>query len=335
MSIVKLTPAALVDLIARALEASRTSAINAASVARALTQAEIDGHEGHGLARVPSYAAQSKTGKIDGFAVPAARQTRPGALIIDVKHGFAYPAFDVAIARLPEIAGAMGLAAASFTRSHHFGVAGRHVERLAEIGLIGLVFSNTPSAMAAWGGKAALLGTNPIAFAAPRSGKPPIVVDLALSQVARGRLVAAAQRGDAIPPGCAVDQTGQPTTDAKAALAGTLLPAGGAKGAALAIMVEALAAALSGANFAYEASSFFDSTRGPPAVGQFLIALDPAAFAGRDVFLERFAALAKMIESDGARLPGGRRLMLREAAARDGLAVDAALVEEVNRLACG
>jgi (2R)-3-sulfolactate dehydrogenase (NADP+) len=203
--------------------------------------------------------------------------------MIDVKHGFAYPAFDVAIARLPEIAAAMGLSAASFTRSHHFGVAGRHVERLAEIGLVALVFSNTPSTMAAWGGKAALLGTNPIAFAAPRSGKPPIVIDLALSQVARDKLVTAAQRGDAIPPGCGVDQMAQ--TDAKVALSGTLLPAGGAKDAALVIMVEALTAALSGANFAYEASSFFDSTGGPLGVGQFLIALDPAAFAGRDVFL--------------------------------------------------
>ena len=121
---------------------------------------------------------------------------------------------------------------------------GRHVERLAEQGLVALFFANTPEAIAPWGGTRAVFGTNPIAFAAPLEGRAPVVVDLALSKVARGDIVAAKQRGEAIPAGWALDKDGRPTTDADAALAGTMIALGDAKGAALALMVEVLAAAL-------------------------------------------------------------------------------------------
>ena len=331
-----LTPAELEDLIARALVASRTSQANALSVARALAQAEIDGQKGHGLSRVPSYAAQAKAGKVDGHATPVLNQTRPASLLVDVANGFAYPALDAAIARLPEMAKANGLAAAGFARSHHFGVAGRAVERLAEQGMVALILGNTPQAMASWGGKRAVFGTNPIAFAAPQRNAPPIVVDLALSQVARGKIMVAAQKGEPIPEGWAFDEAGQPTTDSKAALKGTLTPLGGAKGAALAFMVEVLAVAVTGANFAYEATSFFDDKGAPPGVGQLMLAIDPGAFAGTDAFLARVGDLAEAIASDeGARLPGTRRLALRDAAARDGLTLDAALLEQVRALAAG
>jgi (2R)-3-sulfolactate dehydrogenase (NADP+) len=331
---VTLGAAELEALIAAALVASNTGEANARSVARALVQAEIDGQKGHGLSRVPSYAAQAKAGKVDGHAMPEVRQTRPGSLMIDVRNGFAYPAFDLAIARLPGLAGTAGIAAAGFVRSHHFGVVGRHVERLAEVGVVALAFGNTPKAMGAWGGKQALFGTNPIAFAAPRREGAPVVVDLALSQAARGKIVSAAQKGEPIPGNWAVDAQGRPTTDAAAALQGALLPIGGSKGAALALMVEILAVALTGARFAFEASSFFDTEGAPPGVGQLLITIDPGAFGGRDLFADRIGLLARMIEGDGgARLPGSRRLALRERAEREGVAVDAKLLDEVRALA--
>lgn len=335
MSTTTIAVAELEALITAALVASNTSKANARSVARALTQAEIDGQKGHGLSRVPSYAGQARTGKVDGHATPEARQTRPGALMIDVKGGFAFPAFDLAIARLPELAGTTGIAAAGFIHSHHFGVVGRHVERLAEAGLVALAFGNTPNAIAPWGGSRSVYGTNPIGFAAPqRDNRPPVVVDLALSQVARGKILTAVQKGEPIPPDWAVDADGKPTTDPAATLKGTLLPIGGAKGAALALMVEVLAVAITGANFGFEASSFFDADGKPPGVGQLLIAIDPGAFAGREVFLDRIAALAHVIEHEaGARLPGARRLAAREKAARDGLAVDAKLLSEARALA--
>lgn len=334
MTTTTITAAELEALIAAALVASNTSEANAGSVARALTQAEIDGQKGHGLSRVPSYAGQARTGKVDGHAVPEAKQTRPGALMLDVKGGFAFPALDLAIERLPELASNAGIAAAGFLHSHHFGVVGRHVERLAEAGLVTLAFGNTPNAIAPWGGRCSVYGTNPIGFAAPQRGKPPVVVDLALSQVARGKILTAVQKGEPIPPDWAVDASGKPTTDPAEALKGTLLPIGGAKGAALALMVEVLAVSLTGANFGFEATSFFDAEGKPPGVGQFLIAVDPGAFAGSDVFLDRVAALAHVIEHEaGARLPGSRRLAAREKAARAGVTVDSNLLAEARALA--
>lgn len=334
MSTEIISSADLESLIARAMEANNTSGVVALSVARALAQAEIDGQKGHGLSRVPSYAAQAKSGKVDGRATPHFHQVRSGSLMIDAKNGFAFPAVNLAIAELPRLATTNGIAAAGITRSHHFGVVGRHVERLAEAGLVALAFGNTPKAMAPWGGREPLFGTNPIAFAVPYRGHPPIVVDMALSQVARGKILTAAQKGEAIPEGWAVDEAGKFTTDAQAALKGALQPIGGAKGAALALMVEVLAVALTGARFGFEASSFFDAEGEPPGVGQLLIAIDPGALGGTEAFAERMAALARMIEGDGdARLPGSRRLVLREKAQREGLVVDAKLLAQVRSLA--
>jgi (2R)-3-sulfolactate dehydrogenase (NADP+) len=326
--------AELEALIARALAASNTSDDNARAVARALTQAEVDGQKGHGLSRVPGYAAQARAGKVDGHAVPEVHQPRAGVLMIDARHGYCFPAVDLAIARLPALARTNGIAAAGFTRSHHFGVVGRHVERLADAGLVALAFGNTPKAMAPWGGRRAVYGTSPLAFAAPRRGEPPIVVDMALSQVARGKILTAAQKGEAIPVGWAVDDAGNPATEPTAALKGTLLPIGGAKGAALAMMVEVLAVALTGARFGFEASSFFDADGPPPGVGQLIVAIDPGALAGEAVFADRMAALAAEIEREaGVRLPGSRRVALREQARREGVAVDARLLADVRGLA--
>ena len=324
----------LEDIIARALEASNTGHANARSVAQALTRAEVDGQKGHGLSRVESYAAQARAGKVDGHAVPQTAHTRPGVLMVDVGHGFVYPAVDTAIEQLQTMANANGIAAAALYRSHHFGVAGHHVERLADNRLIGLATANTPKAIAPWGGRRPLYGTNPIAFAAPRANGPPLVIDMAVSQVARGKILTASQRGEPIPADWAVDENGVPTTDAQAALKGSLQPMGGAKGAALALLVEVLSVALTGSQSSAEASSFFDADGPPPSVGQTIIAIDPEGFAGSDAVAERVAAIASDIASeDGARVPGDRRLQLREAAARDGVTVDARQLANARQLA--
>lgn len=321
-------------LISAALIASNVNVANSASVARALAAAEADGQKGHGLSRVPSYAAQAKSGKVDGHAQPDVAQTRPGSIVVDAHHGFSYPAIDTAIDLLPALAKANGIAAAAITRSHHFGVAGHPCERLAAHGLVALAFGNTPSAMSPWGGRRALFGTNPIAFAAPCTGRPPVVVDLALSEVARGRIMTAALQKKPIPLGWALDANGQPTTNAEFALKGTLLPSGGAKGAVLALMVEVLAAALTGSNFAFEATSFFEAEGAPPSVGQLLLAIDPGAFAGGTSLPDRISMLAQSIEQDaGARVPGKRRYDLRAQAAARGVDVDTALLADVQDIA--
>jgi (2R)-3-sulfolactate dehydrogenase (NADP+) len=253
-------------------------------------------------------------------------------LAVDAAHGFAFPALDLAVAELPALARSQGLAAAAIRRSHHAGAAGLPVERLAESGLVAMLFANTPAAIAPWGGSVGVFGTNPIAFACPLPEGGPVVVDLSISKVARGNILAAKQRGEAIPAGWALDRDGQPTTDADAALQGTMLPLGDAKGTALALMVELLAAGLTGANFATEASSFLDAEGPPPGTGQLMLAFDPAAFGGEGA-LARFGRLAQAIEAQpGARLPGSRRHALRAAAARDGLTVSDAAVRSIETL---
>jgi len=134
-------------------------------------------------------------GKVDGLAKPALAWRRPAAAVVDAKHGFAYPAIDLALDALPKAARQSGVAAAAIMRSHHCGVVGHPVERLAGEGLLALMFANTPAAIAPWGSAKAVFGTNPIAFACPLPGKPPVVVDLSLSKVARGNILAAKQIG--------------------------------------------------------------------------------------------------------------------------------------------
>ncbi|MEM6548124.1 MAG: Ldh family oxidoreductase [Pseudomonadota bacterium] len=327
----RLSPAAAQALVCETLARARTSPENAAHVAEALVGAELAGQAGHGLRRLPSYAAQAAVGKIDGFAVPAATATRPGALSVDAAHGFAYPAMALAVERLPEMARAQGIALAGIRRSHHAGVTGLVAERLAETGLVALVFVNSPPAMAAWGGRRAVFGTNPIAFAAPLAEAAPVVIDLSLSKVARGKVLAAQQAGEAIPEDWALDADGQPTADPAAALAGTMVPAGDAKGAALALMVELLAAGLTGAHFAAEASSFLDAAGPPPGTGQAILAIDPGALSADAI--ARFGVLAAMVEGDGdARLPGRRRHALRARLSEEGIPLDPALAKEIEAI---
>ncbi|HXF54560.1 MAG TPA: Ldh family oxidoreductase [Hyphomicrobiaceae bacterium] len=308
-------------LVERVLVSNRTSPANARSVARALVVAEACGLKGHGLSRVTSYAEQARCGKIDGFAVPSMERTAPALAVIDAAHGFAYPALDLAVEAVLEPVEELGVAVAGVRRSHHCGAMGFVVERIAAAGHVGLMFANTPRAMAPWGGRRALFGTNPIAFAAPNEDGPPVVVDLSLSKVARGNILAARQRGEPIPEGWALDEGGRPTTDPQAALAGTLLPVGDAKGTALALMVEVLAAGLTGARFAFEASSYLDADGPPPATGQLLIALSTDRLGTPNAASHIALLLRAISEEPGVRLPGRRRQDALDRARAEGVAV--------------
>lgn len=319
-------------LAASALIACGASKVAAEATARALVAAEADGQAAHGMSRLPAYAAQVRSGKVKGDAVPVAVRVAPGALRIDAGLGFAYPAIDVALEGLIPLTRSQGIGVAAIHRSHHFGQAGAHAERLAESGLVALVFGNTPKAMAFYGGKRAMLGTNPLAFAAPVADGAPLVVDLALSVAARGKIVAAQKAGGTIPPDWAVDRDGDPTTDPAAALAGTLSPIGGAKGGALALMVEILGAALTAGAFGWEASSFFDAEGTPPDMGHLFIAIDPGPVSG-GAFGSRMATLAAaMAEEPEVRAPGSRRIAARARARAEGLTVPPALLAEIRAL---
>jgi (2R)-3-sulfolactate dehydrogenase (NADP+) len=315
------------------LTAAGVTPANADAVAKALVAAEADGLAGHGLSRLPAYADQARAGKVDGKAEPTMREPAAAALMVDAKDGFAFPAIARGLARAAEMVAEAGVVGVGIGNSHHFGAAGYHVEPLAARGLIALAFGNSPAAIAPWGGARALFGTNPVAFACPQAGKSPLVIDLSLSKVARGKIMVAAQKGEQIPEGWALDGDGRPTSDPKAAMAGTMLPMGDAKGAALVLMVEILSAALTGAHFGYEASSFFDAKGPPPRVGQFFFVIDPTRFGGMG-FAARVGELAKAIlDQPGTRLPGERRLRLRAQAEAEGIRVPPELLADLKRRA--
>jgi len=321
------------DLGRRVLAASRVTPDNAAAVSHALVAADADGLSSHGLARLPVYAEQALVGKVDGYARPLADRTAAATLRIDASNGFAFPAIALAIEEGGRIAAEAGIAAVAINRSHHAGVAGHPVEAAALRGLVALAFANTPAGIAPWGGRTAVFGTNPIAFAAPRRSTAPLVIDLSVSKVARGKIMVAQRKGESIPEGWALDAEGRPTTDASAALAGTMLPLGDAKGAALALMVEILAAGLTGANFGFEASSFLDAKGPPPGVGQLFLFLDPERLGGPN-FADRLELLtATILAQPGVRLPGQRRLAARAGAAKQGIDIPSDLHAELERRA--
>ena len=320
-------------LVARVLVGAGASPVTAAIVADALVAAEIDGISSHGLSRLPAYADQVASGKIDGLAHPEVIQTASAVVSVDARHGFAFPAISAGIDAALPIVRETGVVAIAIRNSHHCGALGRHVESLARHNVLALAFSNTPAAIAPWGGTQGVFGTNPIALACPRRDREPLVIDLAMSVVARGKIMQAATRNESIPEGWALGPSGKPTTDPREALAGTMVPIGGAKGAALAMMVELLSAALTRSHFGFEASSFFDAKGQPPGIGQLFLMFDIQTFGG-DAVLERIEVLCHAIEADpGARLPGARRFADRKRIAESGIAVPDQLYQELLRRA--
>jgi len=302
----------------------------AEATARALVWAEARGLASHGLSRVPQYSTHLRNGRADGAAMPKILRERGGAVLVDAGCGLAFAACALAVQEAIARARTNGIAFAGVTNSHHFGAAAWHLEAIGAAGLVGLGFGNSPAAMPAWGGKRALFGTNPIAAVFPRRDGPPVSIDLSLSEVARGKLMVAARDGKPIPEGWALDKDGKPTTDPKAGLDGSMLPAGGVKGAMLALVVELLVTALTGAQIGFEASSFFVDEGNKPRIGQAFLAIDPGALAGTDVYNERVETLlAAMLMDDGVRLPGYRRLDLAEKAERDGIEISDALLREL------
>jgi len=319
------------SLIVDILTKQGTLLNSAQCVADALISADIDGHAGHGISRVLAYAACVKVKKVNGKAQAKIVDRTSSALRIDAEDGFAFPALSLAITELCKMTPKSGIAAVSIFNSHHFGSAGYHVEQLAKQGYVALLFGNAPKAMSPWGGKKALFGTNPIAFAAPRKSHDPLVIDMSLSKVARGNVILAKQKNESIPEGWALDKHGKATTNPDEAIEGSMLPMGEAKGASLALMIEILAAALTASNFGFEASSFIDDKGKPSKVGQLLIAFD-VNFFSQGTFLDRIEELInEMLQQEGVRLPGSKRLDSRRKS-KDTLCISSKLYDDIKAM---
>ena len=326
--------AALTDLATRALSRAGANPTMASVTAEALVDAELQGLASHGISRVPQYATHLRNGRADGNATATIARQKAGAVLVDARNGLAFPACALAVQEAIRRANEFGVSFAGVTRSHHFGVAAHHLRPVGTAGLVGLAFGNSPAAMAAAGGRHPVFGTNPIAAIFPRERGDPLTIDLSLSEVARGKVMIAAKEGKPIPLGWALDRDGNPTTDAKAALTGSMVAVGGTKGAMLALIVELLSCALTGAAFGFEADSFFVDEGNRPNLGQAFLVIDPDAVGGRDVYLARIETLIEeMMKDSGVRMPGMRRLALAAQRRVTGMMLPDALAMELEALA--
>ena len=316
-----------------ALEKAGANSKMAEAAARHLVRAEEQGLPTHGMSRVPFYCSMLRKGRADGAAQPAMLAERAAACLIDNRDGLPYVSAQWAIEEAIQRARRNGIGFAGIRNSAHVGVLGIHLLPVAEAGMAGFAFTNSPAAIPAWGGKKALFGTNPVAAVFPRRGKPPIVIDLALTTVVRGRIMMAMRRGERIPEGWALDRHGRPTTDPKEAIEhGSLFPIGGAKGAMLALMFELICASLTGAAIGPEADSFFSEEGNRPRIGQAFLAIDPGALAGTEKFSERVeTVVATMLADPEVRLPGARRFAA-EIAAQKGIEIPDELYGQIEKL---
>ena len=326
----KLTLDDLARRVAAELMAAGANTAMAHSAARALTLAEAQGLGSHGLSRVAQYATHLRNGRVVGSAQPSVVRRKGGALLVDAGEGLAFAACELAVAEAVAAAREQGVALAGVVHSHHCGIVVDHLRAAAAAGMVGLGFTNSPAAMPAAGGRHPVFGTNPVAAVFPRRDADPLMIDLSLSEVARGKVMVAARQGQPIPLGWALDAEGRPTTDACAALGGSMLPLGAvtsSKGAMLALVVELLVTALIGGRFGFEASSFFVDEGNRPGLGQLFVVIDPGALAGADGYLDRVEVLvAEMLKDDEVRLPGARREALRRRAEAEGIEVADALL---------
>jgi delta1-piperideine-2-carboxylate reductase len=324
----------LVELLRQVFERNGTSPQVAAVLANNCASAQRDGSHSHGIFRIAGYVSTLASGWVNGKAEPKVEDVGAAFIRVDAGGGFAQPALAAARALLVEKAKSAGVAVLAIRNSHHFAALWPDVEPFAREGLVALSVVNSMTCVVPHGAQKPLFGTNPIAFAAPRAGGDPIVFDLATSAIANGDVQIAARKGAMLPPGMGVDRAGQPTEDPKAILdGGALLPFGGYKGSALSMMVELLAAGLTGGNFSFE----FDWSKHPgaqtPWTGQLFIVIDPNKGTGQN-FAERSEELVRQMHGVGQeRMPGDRRYLERAKSEAHGIEISASELARLKELA--
>ena len=282
--------------------------LNAEAVAKTVTFAERDGSVSHGLFRIPGYVAALKSKKVKGNSRPTTEQLTQNAIRVDGDYGFAPMAIKVGIPVLVEATKKHGVGVLAIVNTHHFAALWHETEALAENNLIGIACTAYMPSVAPAGATKPLFGTNPISFAWPRKDKTPVVYDMATASMAMGEVQVAARDGHKVPIGTGLNKDGEKTDDpSEIANGGVLLPFGGHKGSAIAMMVELLAAGLVGDMFSFEAKMADNKDGGPARGGEFIMALSPQLIAGKgwNEHAEKF--FEQMESMDGVRLPGQRR----------------------------
>ncbi|MBP0597503.1 Ldh family oxidoreductase [Herbaspirillum sp. LeCh32-8] len=307
---------------------------HAESIARVITAGQRDECHSHGLYRLISCVDAMRRGKVALDAVPEVEEVSPAITRVDAKFGFSQLAFDRGVGSLINKAQVIGIAALAVNNCYHFSALWPEVERIAGAGLVGLAMTPSHSWVAPAGGTKPVYGTNPIAFAWPRPGRHPYVFDFATSATARGEIELHRRAGKKIPPGWALDAQGNPTEDAEAALAGTMLTFGGHKGSALSAMIELMGGALIGDMLSADSYRFDDGAKVTPCHGELLLAFSPQLLGGVGAAAgaDRAEAMFGSIGAQGARLPSQRRFEARERSEAHGVVVPAALYADILAL---
>lgn len=331
----RLSPEELVHLVSTIFVANQMSQRNAASVAKVVMEAERDGSFSHGLFRVPSYLTTLRSGYVDGGAVPLVTDVAPSVVKVDAGNGFAQPAIEAGRQMLLHKARSTGMATMAIHNSHHFAALWPDVETFADEGLIALAFVNSRMRIAPWDAPRKLIGTNPMAFACPRQDGPPLVWDQASSVMAQGQVLMAAREGQKLDEGVLLDADGEPTTDPNALQAGGALRSFGThKGSSIALMVEILAAALTGANFGFEDTESELRGSATQNAGELILVMDPTTFGAANL-PQRVAGLLSHLQSGGVtRFPSELRHKTR-AENSAGIPVSDDLYAELVLMAAG
>jgi LDH2 family malate/lactate/ureidoglycolate dehydrogenase len=311
---------------------------DSATVAEGLVLANLRGVDSHGVARLPMYCERLRRGVLEPAPEIVVEQVSPAALSVDGGNGLGFVVGRRAMAEAIALARSQGLALAGVRHSNHFGMSAFYVLQALEAGMISLVFTNSSPAMPVWGGRETFLGASPFAAGAPGGARGPFLLDMACTVTARGKLKYAAQRGEPIPPGLALDRDGRPTTDGNAAFEGVMLPFAGAKGAGLSMLMEVLCGVLTGAGFGGQVKNPYTGLIGPQDVGHFFMAIRPDLFLAREDYEARMDSLVERAKGqalaegfDQILMTGEPELRTQETRELNGIPLTADVVDDLER----
>ncbi|KAI3071510.1 hypothetical protein CBS147353_6416 [Aspergillus niger] len=280
--------------------------INAETIARCLVEADLRGVDTHGINRLPSYMERLRQGVMNPKASPTVEAKTPVVAMVDGNNSFGFLACTAAMEFAISAAKIYGIGMASVKHSNHFGMGACYALQAAREGMMSLIFTNSSPAMAAWGSKEKIIGVSPLACGAPGGVEKPFILDMAPSTAARGKLYKAVRRSEKIPRDWALDADGHQTDDPAAALKGVMLPMGGPKGSALAIMMDVFSGVLSGSAFAGNVCGPYDPSR-VSDVGHLVIAIKPDLFLTIDDFKDRMDFLFRRV-TQSEKAPGTERI---------------------------
>ncbi len=319
-------------LAQQALIAAGADECNAKPLARAIASAEGDDMGSHGLLYLPVYCLHLQCGKVNPHAQPKIINSAPSGFLIDADNGFAHRAIDMGIEKLAQMAHKNGIACMGINNSYNCGVLGYHTERISAQQLVALGFTNSPKSIAPYKGSQAVIGTNPFSLAIYEDDTPLLVIDQSASVVAKSIVMKRAKNGQPIPEGWVLDSKGNPTTDPQEGLKGSMVPSGGYKGFSVGLLVEVLAACMTGANLGLHAAPFGGDTGGPPATGQFFIAIDPQKMAGNSFYSSIKSVLLAMEQQENVQIPGQNKWKKRQESKTSLIEVDDDLLAKIKKI---